>query len=357
MPKFEVHIPAAEAGGFNMTLKVDAENWMSALKAGMSKLGEQGATVQNVLVDIQDDNSIHVTEPRNGRVFRIRELSEEEAAKATVKRPSQIRPPPNQAKADPGVGREREAVTQKHEPRDAQASTETVREMPALKQEQAPARPAISPRRPANKSSPRIDVTQLKVEELERPTRPVTGNIGRPKTNSNLGQPRVNVEDLLAEVFERVQEMQSLKTADQALAFILDLALEKVPADAGSVFKADGATGDLSFAAARGPKAKELMSSKITIPSGEGIAGFCSMEGVSLAVSDVEKDPRHYAAISDKVDYDIKSLACAPMMTHGRSFGCVQLLNRKGGASFAEHEIGILAYLAHQAALYMNDHD
>jgi hypothetical protein len=42
------------------------------------------------------------------------------------------------------------------------------------------------------------------------------------------------------------------------------------------------------------------------------------------------------------------------MMTHGRSFGCLQILNRKGGSSFAEHEVGILSYLAHQTALYMN---
>ena len=94
MAKFEVFIPAAEAGGFDMTLKVDAANWMAALKAGLQKLGEQGSTIQNVLVDIQDDNTIHVPEPKDNRVFRIQELSEEEAAKAPIKRPSQIRAAP-----------------------------------------------------------------------------------------------------------------------------------------------------------------------------------------------------------------------------------------------------------------------
>jgi GAF domain-containing protein len=59
--------------------------------------------------------------------------------------------------------------------------------------------------------------------------------------------------------------------------------------------------------------------------------------------------------VSEKVDYETKSLLCAPMMTHGRSFGCLQLINRKGGGMFLEHEVGILSYLAHQAALYMND--
>ena len=92
MSKFEVHIPATDGNGFNVTLKVGADNWMSALKAGLQKLGEQGTISQNVMVDIQEDNSIHVTEAASGRVFRIREMTDEDIAKAQVKRPSQIRP-------------------------------------------------------------------------------------------------------------------------------------------------------------------------------------------------------------------------------------------------------------------------
>src|SRR5262245_54923048 len=86
MPKFEVHIPAADAQSLNVTLRVDADHWMAALKTGLHKLGAQGSSVQNVLVDIQDDNSVHITEAQSGRVFRIRELSGEEAASAPVKR-------------------------------------------------------------------------------------------------------------------------------------------------------------------------------------------------------------------------------------------------------------------------------
>ncbi|MBL8952288.1 MAG: GAF domain-containing protein [Myxococcaceae bacterium] len=366
MAKFEVFIPAAEAGGFDMTLKVDAANWMAALKAGLQKLGEQGSTIQNVLVDIQDDNTIHVTEPKDNRVFRIKELSEEEAAKAPIKRPSQIRAAPvsPQAKTElnipagklapqeeltqpAGSPTKREEVTQ---PAGKPAPREQVTQ-PATRP--GPPRPAT---KPGHKSSPRIDVNQLQIDELQKPVSPVKGAIGRPKSVSGIpAAPRANIEDVLADIFDRVQEIHTKPTADDALAFVLDLALEKVPAESGSVFRADYATGDLSFAVARGPKAKELLAAKIVVPAGSGIAGFCSMEGVSLAISDVDKDPRHYRAVVDKVDYDVTSLACAPMMTHGRSFGCVQLLNKKGSHVFADHEIGIISYLAHQAALYLNN--
>ncbi|MBK7863026.1 MAG: GAF domain-containing protein [Archangiaceae bacterium] len=357
MAKFEVFIPAAEAGGFDMTLRVDAANWMAALKAGLQKLGEQGSTIQNVLVDIQDDNSIHVTEPKDGRVFRIKEMTEEESARAPIKRPSQIRAaPPPSAKTEPNMPMVRapgaDEKTQLARP-DELSVPDTKRGSAAVTEPAKKPRPAS---KPGFKSSPRIDVNQLRIDELQKPSTPAKGPIGRPKSTAGTAAvPRVNVEDVLAEVFERVQEIHSKATADDALAFILDLALEKVPADSGSVFRADYATGDLSFAVARGPKAKELLQAKIVVPAGSGIAGFCSQEGVSLAISDVDKDPRHYTAVADKVDYEITSLACAPMMTHGRSFGCVQLINKKGTHSFADHEIGIISYLAHQAALYLNN--
>jgi len=158
---------------------------------------------------------------------------------------------------------------------------------------------------------------------------------------------------MLSEVFERVQEMYSRPDPTQALYFLLDLAMEKVPVDAGSVLEADP-QGDLHFAAARGPKATELLEANLIVPSGTGIAGFCTHEGVTVALSDVQKDPRFYAEVGRRVDYATKSVLTSPMMTGGRTFGCMQLLNKKGSPSFQPHEVGILSYIAHQAAQYLN---
>ncbi|MEW5739969.1 MAG: GAF domain-containing protein [Myxococcota bacterium] len=402
MPKFEVYIPAVEPGGFNLTLKVGADNWMAALKAGMQKLGEQGAVSQNVMVDIQDDNSIHVTEAASGRVFRIRELTAEEVAKAQVKRPSQIRTapvapekPPFQSaraevKTEPGIA----AVAPAQPPVDVNktipvglgpppvvpAKAPEVKSQPAplVSNERtmplgnnAPTQPGPKaadktltgldepppPRRvkPSASQILRGRVEVVDVEELVQPVKPVTGSIGRVKSSPQVGKTqRQLTEDLLAEVFMRVVELDKVTSVEDAAKWVLDLAIEKIPCEAGAVFHADGATGDLTFLHAFGPKAQELMRSKITIPAGTGIAGFCAAEGVSVAVSDVEKDPRFYAAIGERVGFQTKSMLCSPMMTHGRSFGCMQIINRKGGPQFQEHEVGLLSYLAHQAALFMN---
>jgi hypothetical protein len=371
MSKFEVHIPATGGNGFNVTLKVGADNWMSALKAGLQKLGEQGTISQNVMVDIQEDNSIHVTEAASGRVFRIRELTDEEAAKAQVKRPSQIRPAVAPArpevKTEPGLPAVKRADDGQTQPMPIPKSELEITKKggdalklpsPDLNKTLPGHIPAAVPRNAtpaprAQKGSARLELKD--VEELVQPIRMPTGNIGRAKSSPNIAKSqRQETEDILADIFLRVVDLSSKKDIEEAMGFVLDLVMEKVPCEAGSVLRADGATGDLSFVAARGPKAREILKANIIVPAGTGIAGFCAAEGVSVAVSDVEKDPRFYAEVGARVGYNTRSMLCAPMMTHGRSFGCVQVINRKGGPQFLEHEVGVMAYLAHQAALFLN---
>jgi hypothetical protein len=425
MAKFEVFIPPASPEGFNVTFRVDANNWMAALRIGLMKLGQQGATAQNILVDIQDDNSVHVTESESSRVFRIRELSDEEASEAKQKagteplvlddravtpketpavvvadqKPAIFEPLPRSTTlpehltagdksdlptvvASPTVT-DLAIVRGTEDPKTPALGNETVPSAPAY----MPPEPAPAPQaaraptpiakktlppialKPAQPAAPRLSpVSQMrksaipsragtkelmpdKVIELEKPTKPVAGAIGRSKPAPDK---KAKLEDTLAEVFERVQEVYAKSGPDAALYFLLDLALEKIPAESGSVFKADAASGDLTFWAARGPKARDVLDAKLIVPAGTGIVGFCATEGVSVALSDVQKDTRYYAAVSSRVNYETRSVLCSPMMTHGRTFGAMQIINRKEGSQFAEYEVGLLSYIAHQGALYLN---
>src|SRR5262249_6579499 len=59
MARFEVFIPAAEQGSFDVTLRVDAPNWMQALKTGFHRLGEQGPRPHNLPGGRPDDRAAH----------------------------------------------------------------------------------------------------------------------------------------------------------------------------------------------------------------------------------------------------------------------------------------------------------
>jgi len=87
---------------------------------------------------------------------------------------------------------------------------------------------------------------------------------------------------------------------------------------------------------------------------GQGIVGFCAQVGVSLAVSDVQKDPHFMASISEKIGYECRTMICSPLYKDGRLWGAVQLINRGGGTMFLPEELDVLNYLAHEGALLLS---
>jgi hypothetical protein len=95
MPRFEVFIPAAPPEQpFHVTLRVESDTWLPALKAGLQKIcGAQLAA--NILCDVGADGAIDVTDPASGRVFRISELDP-----AGAKTPTEpVQPPARGAEA------------------------------------------------------------------------------------------------------------------------------------------------------------------------------------------------------------------------------------------------------------------
>ncbi len=284
MPSYEVYVPAAPPRSpADVTLRVECENWLAALKAGLQKMsGPQLAN--NILCDVLADGAIDVTDPVSGRVFRIRALDRE---------PSSGEPTPG-AFARPGASR----------------------------------RPSAAADR---------------VEEVAAPGAPPPARIGR-------GAGRASVEELLADVFHRAAAMPAAQGREQGLGFLLDLAMEAIGAEAGSVLLSDLDKGDLRFAVARGPKGADLMRLGITVPMGVGLVGFCAQENVCVAVSDVEKDPRFYRGVAQAIGYATRSLLCAPIASGGRVHGGMEVLNKAQGRPFDQADIAVLSYLAHRAA-------
>jgi hypothetical protein len=381
MAKYEVFLPAAREGEFNLTLRVDADNWMAALKAGLKKLGEHGSQVSNLLVDIMEDNSIHVTDSTSGRVFRIKELEEAAPKPIPLATPAPIPlatpapiplatpapialstpaaelpgsdaptpkelpaveppPPPAPKQASKPAPKTAEKPVAKAAPRTAEKPVAKAQEKPAPKPVEKPVAKA------APKPLPRQDTADaIAVEQVERPQQPIKGPIGRTRSS-------VQIEEVLSDLFERTQDAFGLGR-DEGLGYLLDLALEKIPAESGSVFVADFASNDLALADARGPKARELKRMNLRMPVGVGIVGFCAQEAVSLAISDTQKDARFYKNVSEKLGYDTRSILCAPMVSGGRTFGCLEVINKKGTSHFTDSELAILAYVAHQGATYL----
>jgi hypothetical protein len=239
-----------------VALRVEAGNWIEALRAGLARAGMEGPA--RILCDVQADGSVQVTDPASGEVFAVREAAG------------------------------------------------------------APAGPLPIP--------------------LTREARP---------------EPEPRGEDLLAEVFERAAGLQARRTRADGLAFLLDLAMEAVHCEAGSVLLSRLGSGELHFAAARGPKAEGLLRLAPVVPAGTGLAGFCAREDVALAVAEAARDPRFWSALSQAVGYETRSVLCAPISAQGRVYGVLELLNRLGARPFGRADLAVLCYLAQAGAEFL----
>jgi GAF domain-containing protein len=158
--------------------------------------------------------------------------------------------------------------------------------------------------------------------------------------------PPQSIDDLIGDVFEATQDlwMETNLTPVDVAKRMLDLALEKIPAEAGTFFLADLNSPNLNFAAIRGPKAEELRSMDLKVEVGQGIVGFCAQEGVCLAIHDMQNDSRYFPKIAEKVGYRPENTLCAPAENEGRLYGAIQLINAQGGA-FAATQMELIRYI------------
>lgn len=469
MALFEVFIPGKEPGMPNVTLTVDAQNWIGALRSGLKSIGEGQEAIANVMCDIKDDNSIHVTDVATRRVFRLREVPAKAAVPASADVPVDSRgdpktmpegPRPISMPSAPAVGAAADAdeTLRNVRPPEFEAQPRTLIEFPVqstaapkvalpnaessvawTKMPGPAAEPAIPSPAPAPAPSPTpapaapppaavaplpaapspmiakptarpMSISDAPTMELPKTTAgagtaPATGatagatphrptsvpptprgvpapapkrpsgqfsSAAEPKsrevtapqpTDPRIGraadvaakpmatvsspsgsaktQVPVDVQDAIAAVFDATQDlyMEPALSPQHVADKLLDIALQHIPAEAGTFYIADVNGHELEFAAVRGPKADALKRSGVTVKVGQGIIGFCAQEGVCLAVSDIQKDPRFYAAIAKTIDYQPRDTLCASAEKEGRLWGAVQLINSKGGFEAAHMEV------------------
>jgi GAF domain-containing protein len=137
-------------------------------------------------------------------------------------------------------------------------------------------------------------------------------------------------------------EREELRTIVQVAASVLD-------AEAAALFLVDEERDELRFEVALGGSSAEVEN--LTLPLGEGLAGYVASTGQPLAVSNVEEDARFAAAFAQKVAYIPRNILCVPMILGDRTVGVLEMLDKRGEAPFGVRDIEILGHFAKLAAL------
>jgi GAF domain-containing protein len=138
-------------------------------------------------------------------------------------------------------------------------------------------------------------------------------------------------------------------SGNELLQTIVEAAARLFGAAASSIALLDEAQQTLQFRVATGAGAKEVVG--MSIPMGQGIAGYVVMTGQPLAVSSVQEDPRFARETARKTGYVPRSILAMPLLYEDRAIGVIEVLDKINAASFGLQDMELLGIFARQAAI------
>jgi GAF domain-containing protein len=135
---------------------------------------------------------------------------------------------------------------------------------------------------------------------------------------------------------------------ERLLQSIVDATVRLFDAEAASIALFERNPDRLEFRVAAGPQGAGAVGKSVK-PS-QGIAGFVFSTGQALALSDVGADPRFDRKTAEKTGYVPRSIAAVPLSDEQGTHGVLQVLDKKGSATFDMRDMELIGVFAAQAA-------
>ncbi len=167
------------------------------------------------------------------------------------------------------------------------------------------------------------------------------------QTNASTQGPEMNV-DLALELFSIAGSLNSTLDLDFLLQKIGAAAEQLTESEASSIMLVTDDKKHLFFRVASGAQAKALKT--MTLPMGQGIAGWVAQNRQPQTVNDTKSDPRFAGKFDKASGFTTRSLLCVPMIFRGELVGVVEVLNKKQGG-YTEGHVGLLSSLASLASV------
>jgi GAF domain-containing protein len=135
---------------------------------------------------------------------------------------------------------------------------------------------------------------------------------------------------------------------ERLLQSIVDATVRLFDAEAASIALFERNPDRLEFRVAAGPQGAGAIGKSVK-PS-QGIAGFVYSTGQAIALSDVASDPRFDRKTAEKTGYVPRSIAAVPLTDEQGTHGVLQVLDKKGSATFDLRDMELIGVFAAQAA-------
>lgn len=156
----------------------------------------------------------------------------------------------------------------------------------------------------------------------------------------------------LSALFEILNKLHFVYEPEKLWQFVLEQACKTVQAEAGTFFELAANEKTLNVKSAYGMDARRL--GEIPFEVGMGIVGWAAQYHQPALVPDVRQDNRFNKKIDLVTGFTTRSILCVPVFSQKKSYGVLEVLNRKNG-HFSPQDQEFMTLLGRQSAVaYQN---
>jgi adenylate cyclase len=156
----------------------------------------------------------------------------------------------------------------------------------------------------------------------------------------------------LTALFEILNKLHFVYEPEKLWHFILEQGCKTVQAEAGTYFELSADEKMLFVKSAFGIDARRL--GEIPFETGVGIAGWTAQYHQPALVPDVRQDNRFNRKTDMVTGFTTRSILCVPVFSQKKTYGVLEVLNRKGG-QFSPQDQEFMTLLGRQSAIaYQN---
>ena len=152
--------------------------------------------------------------------------------------------------------------------------------------------------------------------------------------------------------------MASMTDLNSLLTVIMRETTLATDAESCSLALYDKAADRLQFCVARGETREREFERKLALirmPMGVGVLGWCAANRIVANIKDAYEDPRFNKGADAQTGFRTRSILAVPMVRNGDLIGVDEAVNKRAEGGFLEHDEQVLAVLAAQAALVIEN--
>lgn len=142
--------------------------------------------------------------------------------------------------------------------------------------------------------------------------------------------------------------LNSTLDLDQLLKVIVRIVREASQAETVSVLFFDASKEHLVFEIAHGKRDRQLLG--LSIPVGEGVAGWVAKNQRPLIVNNLKDDRRFSQQIERRLGLKTRSIMSIPLKRRNNPIGVIEAVNRRGSGGFTKEDLDVFLALGDHIA-------